>query len=174
MSKAIATPTTSRRGLLAASGMGALIDGVGLSAAAVPATAAAQADPVLALYAKWQAVVDQLAIVNERHVGLRADFVRRYGETCERPDAWDRDPRRAELDALTVQHTELSDESTALVDLMQATPATSIEGIRCKMLVALNVWKFIERPAANIEYQDEMTVAFLRDAVRVLGGGSGA
>jgi hypothetical protein len=33
-----------------------------------------------------------------------------------------------------------------------------------------NVWRFIEKPGIEAEYQDHMTVAFLRDAVRVLGG----
>ncbi len=136
-------------------------------------------DPVVLIYNRWRAIEDAAAVVEKQHTDLRADFVRRYGEcwaSDEGYDRWERDPRRPELTALTAECNDLADKSTSQIDAMQVTPATSVEGIYCKMLVALDVWSFIERPSVDpedVEYHDTMTVAFLRDAARVLGGRAG-
>ena len=175
MSKAISTtttpaPPTSRRRLLAGSGLGAALAIVGLPIAAEVASAP---DPVVALYAKWRATEDAIAALNPKHAELRNAFVACYGEMGKpgsNAKGWINDPRRGELGDLTAEVNDLCDESTALIDAMMETPAASLEGVRCKMIVGLNVWKFIERPGVEAEYQDDMTVAFLRDAVRVLAG----
>ena len=173
MSKATNTPTPSRRGLLAGSGVGALIAGIGVPAGATSAIAATSADPVVALYAKWRAVEDQYAALDQQHVALRGAFVAQHGEILEVADAvagWCNDSRRADLTTLTDRCNDLSDESAALIDIMMEMAATSLEGIRCKLIVGLDVWKFIEKPGAEPDYAAWTTVAFLRDAVRVLGG----
>ena len=182
MSKAISTttttastlPSTSRRRLLAGSGLGVALAIVGLP---IAAEAAAASDPVVAIYVKWRAVEDAETIADDRFSELRAILVQRYGEAGEvsANEAWGRDPIYAEFEANRNKSNELSDEVADLVDAMMETPATSLEGIRCKMLTALEVWKFIELPnAREPDHTDTMTVAFLRDAVRVLGGSAAA
>ncbi len=160
----------SRRRLLAGSGLAAVLGTIGLPVAAVAETLP---DPVVALFAKWRATEDAIAGLDPKHTELRAAFVSQYGEMLKPGsdvDGWRNDPRRGELGDLTEAVNDLCDESTALIDAMMETPAASLEGIRCKMIVGLDVWKFIERPNVEAEYHDDMTVAFLRDAVRVLGG----
>ncbi len=174
MSKATNTPTTSRRGLLAGSGVGAALAAIGFP---IMAAAETSPDPVVALFAKWRATEDALATLDTKHTALRHVFVARYGEILEADGAvagWYNDPHRAELDRLTDAVNDLCDESTAVIDAMMEMPATSLEGIRCKLIVGLDVWKFIEKPGIEAEYHDDMTVAFLRDAVRVMGGSTPA
>ena len=180
MSRTItAALATSRRRLLAGSGIAAALATGGLSAEA--ASVPAQLDPVVALYARYRAIEDEGAGVSERHNTMRAGFVQRHGDICfgdvSAYAAWKSDPLHAELDALRERSNTLCDTSTDLLDAMMATPATSVEGVRCKLAAALHVWRFIEAPGFDpdrIEYQDTLTVAFLRDAVRVLGGSPGA
>ena len=173
------TITTSRRRLLVGSGMAAALATSSLSAEAAPIPA--QPDPVVALYARYRAIEDEEAVVSERHDAMRSGFVQRHGDIrfddVAAYAAWKSDPLRAELDALRERSNALCDASSDLLDAMTATPATSVEGIRCKLVAALDVWSFIEAPGFDpdrIEYQDTLTVAFLRDAVRVLGGSAGA
>jgi hypothetical protein len=171
MSLAPNTPTPSRRRLLAGSGLVAALATVGLPALA--ASVRGQPDPVLALYAKWRMVEDEEAIVGKRHSELRAVLVQRHGEPTGFVSAqklWGDDHIFAESSAACERSNDLCDESVGLIDAMMETPATSLEGLRCKFIVALDVWKFIEKPGVEAEYHDDMTVAFLRDAVRVLGG----
>ena len=167
-------PMPSRRRLLAGSGLAAVLGTIGLPVAAVAETLP---DPVVALFAKWRATEDAIAGLDPKHTELRNSFVSQYGEMLKPgsdTDGWLSDPRRGELGDLTQAINDLCDESTALIDAMMETPATSLEGVRCKMIVGLNVWTFIEKPGIEAEYQDHMTVAFLRDAVRVLGGSTAA
>ena len=167
-------PSASRRRLLAGSGVATLATAFALPMAVSPAHAA-PVDPVLAIYAKWRALEDAGAIMDKQHDELRADFVRLYGESWkDGGGAWKNDPRNSELAALTAQCNDLNDQSTDLLDVMTETPATSLEGVRCKLLATIHVLKFIEKPNAEAEYHDIMALAVMRDAVRLLGGSAAA
>ena len=156
----------------------------GLATLALPAAAAAAvsapADPVLALYAEWRATEDAHTALCDQHTKLRAGFVQRHGELLGTSDgptvtAWQRDPLKGELNALTDQCSEMSDRCTDLLDAIAATPAASIAGVQCKLLATLDVLRFLEAPHVNpdsVEYHDAMALAVLRDATRVLGAGA--
>ncbi len=166
-------PSTSRRRLLAGSGFATALASIGLPAAAAPSLPTVGSDPVVAFYAKWQATENAIAALNSKHVELRNAFVARYGDMGHQgsnDEGWRNDPRAGQLHGLTQALNDACDESTGFIDAMMETPATSLEGIRCKMIVGLDVWRFIERPGVEAEYHDDMTVAFLRDAARLLGG----
>ena len=186
MTKATSTTTTvaptttpklsfsSRRRLLAGSGVATIAAAFALPMATSPVRAA-PVDPVLARYAKWRALKDAEAIVNKQHDELRADFVRRYGECWEDGgDAWGRDPRHSELDALLERCNDLNDQNTDLLDVLAETPATSLEGVCCKLIATVDVLKFMEGPNAELKYHETMALAVMRDAVRVLGGSAAA
>ncbi len=185
MSNAILVATTaapvtapalpSRRRLLAGSGLAA-----GLAALALPAAAAvalAPADPVVALYAEWRANQAAGDAAEQRHTELWALMVARYGESRgHKPAAelWGADPLYGEMDDARQRSDDAQTANCDVLDAIEATPATSLEGIQCKLLVALDVWRFIERPNAEPEYHETATVALLRDAARFIGAGAGA
>jgi hypothetical protein len=49
-----------------------------------------------------------------------------------------------------------------------ATEATTAEGARCKLLIAIWFWKLIELPDAAPEYHEEVSLALMRGAERTL------
>ena len=168
-------PLSSRRRMLAGSGVATIAAAFALPLA-TPPVHAAPTDPVVTLYAKWRTVMDAEIVADNRFSELRALLVQRYGETnmTVAIKAWKRDSVYAEFEANRNKSNELSNENVDLLEVMQAMPATSIEGIRCKLLAALETWKFIEQPHIAPDPHEAMTVAFLRDAVRVLGGSAAA
>ena len=186
MSKASLAPTTvapvtapaqpSRRRLLAGSGLAA-----GLAVLALPAAAAAvapaPADPVVALCAKWLALEAANKIANERHLELRNMLVSRYGE-CKgyvfAQDHWGHDPSYPEFSAVTDRSDELGDAAADTMDLIMDTPAASIEGVRCKVMVLAETWAYIERRDSEPEWHETVTLAMLRDAARFMGAGAAA
>lgn len=185
MSKAISTTTTaalgttpvlppsSRRHLLAGSGLTAALATIGLTTAAT--ASAAQPDPILAIYAEWRGLEDEHAIVERQHTMLRGDFVRLYGEFQPNDaQAWNSDPRQAELSRLTERSNELLDLEVDQLDALRETPATSLEGIRCKLLAAVKVHSFVERRDDEPEFHDELSLSAMREAVRMLGGSMAA
>ena len=167
-------PSASRRRLLAGSGVATIAAAFALPLATSPVHAA-PADPVVAMYAQWQALEDRNTVLSARHSEIRDAMVARHGELrgyCDNAihAAWQADPRWPALDTATQEVNDLCDQSTDLLDVMTETPATSLEGVRCKLLAAVHVLKFIERPGFEAECHDTMALAVMRDAVRVLGG----
>ena len=170
------SPVATRRRLLAGSGLAA-----GLAALALPAAAAAvapaSADPILALYAEWRANQAAGDAAEQRHTELRALMVARYGESRGQTwaaELWGADPLYGEMDDARQRSDDAQNANCDVLDAIEATPATSLEGVQCKLLVALNVWRFIERPNAEPEYHETVTVALLRDAARFMGAGAAA
>ena len=162
-------PSTSRRRLLTGSVFGAALATIGLPAK----VSAAQPDPILALYAKWRALEDTIAVQEAQHRELRQAMVTVHGEPMEGSAnyaAWIADPRHSALGQATGEINALCDQSTDLLDEMTETPATSLQGIQCKLLATVSALKFIENPTVEAEYHDTMALAVMRDAVRVLGG----
>lgn len=180
MSKADITTTTatisglpSRRWLLLGSGVVATLAAAGLPA--IPSHAA-PADPVLALYTEWKAIKNANDALHVRHKTFRLAFVRRYGEMLKPGSdvkGWLNDPHCVELDTLTQQCNDLSDHECEALDALIAMPATSAQGIACKVDAMLNLWRFVEhKDPDNVEEHESLTVAVLRDAARVLGEGA--
>ena len=184
MTKATSTTTTavpankpglssaSRRRLLAGSGVATIAAAFALPMAVSPVHAA-PTDPVVALYAKWRALEEAEVIVIKQQEALRAYFVRRYGELKPAESthqAWGSDPRHPELTALTRQCIDMSSDSTDALDALAETPATSLQGIHCKLLATISMLQSIEPPHVEMDYHDTIALAVLRDAARVLAG----
>jgi hypothetical protein len=136
---------------------------------------AAVLDPVVALYARWHAAWTACHDAGERHAALRAAFVRRHGEIMGTNlsvwTAWGADPRHAELQWLRSESDRWNNEATDILDILAETPAVSAEGAVCKVRVLAATWAYIESPDGKHDFHEEMTLAFVRDAVRVLDGG---
>lgn len=82
---------------------------------------------------------------------------------------WGDDPATAEYERLIDESDRMNGEQTAVTDAMMATPATSAAGILAKMRVAVEIWP-PGRPHEDTEYHEDVALAFMRDAVRLLGG----
>ena len=165
-------PSTSRRRLLAGSGVATLAAAFALPLATSPVHAA-PVDPVITLYAKWRALEDAETIVSKRQEELRAYFVSRYGElkgSQSTHQAWGSDPQHSELTALTRQCIDMCSDSTNALDALAETPATSLQGIYCKLLATISLLQSIESPHVEMDFHDTIALAVLRDAARVLAG----
>ena len=130
-------------------------------------------DPVITLYTRWRALEEEQATVEARCDQIRPGLVARHGDvalTSGIRHAWEADPVCAEWQANADRSDELNNECTALLDAMMSAPAMSLEGLRCKMLAGLEVFGFFEHCARQPEYHDDMAMAIMRDAVRLLGG----
>ena len=151
-----------------------LIGALALPAVAIPAVVTASVqDPVVAIYNRWRALEDEQAPVELRLDDVINEMTQRNGDhwaIVGRRQAWCADPAYPEFEALSDRSDELNEAASVLLDAMAACPATSIQGIACKMLAALEVWRFLDGSNRDPEYHEEMTVAFMRDAVQVLGG----
>ena len=158
----------TRRRLLTGSDLAA-----GLVALSLPVAAPASADPVVALYAEWCALEAALMTALERHSDMRNMLVSRYGE-CLRTnlsarDIWGHDPSYAEFSAITARSRELENAAADALDLIVDMPAVSMEGVRCKLRVLVQIWAYIERPAADPDHHETVTLAMLRDTARFMG-----
>ena len=132
-------------------------------------------DPIIALYTRWRAVEDEQAVAEQRHTALIAELTHRHGDRQDMGTerARQADPAYSECGLCRARSDELNEEITRLLEVMIALPATSIEGIVCKMRAALEVWTFVDRRDYGPEFHEEMTIAFMRDAARMLGGSVG-
>ena len=167
------SPVGTRRRLLAGSGLTA-----GLAVLALPTTAAVaptSAAPVVALYAEWRVLDDARKVADKQHFEMRTALVNRYGE-CTRSllatAAWKRNPIYREFAALNLRSTEMGNTAADVLDVLMDTPAVSMEGVRCKLLILAEVWAFIERQADEPDHHEIMTLVFARDAVRFMGAGA--
>ena len=90
--------------------------------------------------------------MNKRHEELRAYFVRHYGEIKGSESihqVWGSDPHHPELAALTSQCIDMGDDSSNLLDALAETPATSLQGIYCKLLATISLVESIDQPHAQ-------------------------
>ncbi len=137
----------------------------------------AQPDPILAIYAKWRALENTIAVQEAQHNELRQAMVNLYGDPLKGTAnyaAWRADSRQPALVQATSEVKNRCDEASELLDVMIETPAASVQGVHCKLSATISVLKFIEKRDREAEYHETMALAVMRDAARVLGEGAAA
>ncbi len=81
---------------------------------------------------------------------------------------WRFDPDLPEVCRLTAESNRQSEVLVTIEAEIVATEATTAEGARCKLLIAIWFWKLIELPDAAPEYHEEVSLALMRGAERTL------
>lgn len=132
-----------------------------VAAKTVPMRTQEAADPVLVLYREYLELDRESEAVHRIHSAKRQEFVARHGECIRNPHVqalWKSDPQRGELDRLVkvsnVASDRLCDATEAVVD---AAP-TTLEGLRAKVLVALDLF-----PSSHDEWFEKVAQDVLKE-----------
>jgi hypothetical protein len=172
------TLAPGRRGLLG--GAAALL--AGAAAVALPRAALAAgtctdaellhtgADPLLTLWRRYVDVEAEQDRVFRPAVTLRAALAARWGEPMSpvsAADLWGHDPEYQKLPGLNAESDRFTDLRADLSELMAATPATSLAGLRVKVRLAIGIWPR-GRSWDETEFHEDVALATLQDADRLL------
>ena len=124
----------------------------------------AQTDPALDLYDRYRRTEAEQDQIKPRADIVRSCLTAKWGTLPTAYLAWAEDPDSAELTRLN----KISDDCTArlcdITDELMVTPASSLAGLRAKLEIAIELW-----PTTEGELHEDVALAFMRDAVRLLG-----
>jgi hypothetical protein len=133
-------------------------------AAGLTVPALAQTDPALDLYDRYRRTEAEQDQIKPRADIVRSCLTAKWGTLPTAYLAWAEDPDSAELTRLN----KISDDCTArlcdITDELMVTPASSLAGLRAKLEIAIELW-----PTTEGELHEDVALAFMRDAVRLLG-----
>jgi len=143
----------------------------GAAAVTLPRAAlASEADPLLALWRRYVDLEAEQDLVFRPAVALRAALAARWGEPMSpvsAADLWGHDPEYQKLPGLNAESDRFTDLRADLSELMAATPATSLAGLRVKVRLAIGVWPR-GRSWDETEFHEDVALAALQDADRLL------
>jgi hypothetical protein len=143
-----------------------------LGSRAAAAAEPAGTDPVLALWRHYNDLLRQQDPVSDSTTALRAVLAARWGKageaTLPADILWGHDPQYAELRRLINESDRLGGLILDTGDAMADTPAASLAGLRGKIQLAISLWPTNQDYLDNCEYHEDVALAVLRDADRLL------
>ena len=122
-------------------------------------------DPTVDLYRRYRAIESEQELIEPRADIIRSCLTAKWGELPGAYLAWAEDPDSVELTRLTKLSDNCTERLCDLTDAMMVTPATTLAGLRAKLEIAIELW-----PTTEGELHEDVAIAFMHDAVRLLGG----
>ena len=162
------TRASTRRASLCSS-LAAFSVGLATPAVATISTQTRQ-DRVLELYSQYCALQEESEVLFTHTVKLREILVGRYGEPTDTGSTtqalWEHDPDWHKLLAANAAVDGITESVSNIVAQLSATPSDTLSGVAAKLTIALDLVKQI--PPESMKYHDDVNLAFMTDAVRML------
>jgi len=130
-------------------------------------------DPVVNLYAQWVAAREASEEMNHAHWLLADALVRRWGVPIRDKAAdcpWCFHPDAAEAVRLGDESDRLYDMTFAIEAKIIAAKPTTLEGVRCKLKIAIYFTECLQQQGKEFAYGDYVQLALMRGVERALAG----